>query len=319
MILTCNNCHSQLNHSLSCIPAEWRDPIVYSLCKLYESPSRHCEVDYSFYLCDLPQKWRDELVHLICRAFSIEACNMTCQQCNTLFINELLSFPEEWRKKIIIIVCDIINTKGCPPVECVTYFITPFVGIDTTYPYSYTDCYGDRQEGTISITDTVTICAVKGSVVIDSRFTVIQVDDECNLEDSPCQCLTIINVEWDIPHVIPHEMSYEDCDEGVVITVNMEGQISIQICGKISSIVTNFNYSAISSGICIGGCVETSCFYYLAKNTSEDETVIFSYEECGNEQPTVVTLEGGESTIFCSISAVISGSINLEVTQIGNC
>ncbi len=319
MILTCNNCESQLNHSLSCMPAKWRDPIAYSLCKLFESKPRHCEIDFNFYLCDLPTKWREEMVELLCEAFTVTSCDLDCSQCKSLFTNYLSSFPEEWREKIIIIICDIIQTKGCHTPPCVTYLITPFIGIDQAYEYTYLDCYRERMTGVITIDDAPIICAIEGSLEIDSRFSVIKISNECDLETDRCLCLTILNILWDVPHFDPHTISYEDCDGNVFTDVDVDGLPSTQICARPSSIVTNYGYSAISAGPCIDTCVVGPCYQYWAKNISEDETVIFSYEACGTEQPTVVNLEPLETHIFCSLSPVISGSVNLEVNQIGNC
>lgn len=318
-MITCNNCENQLNHSLSCIPTEWRDPISRALCLLFEDAPKHCNEDFSFYLCDLPTKWREELVEMICKAFTITSCNYNCQACRNHFCDYLPSFPEEWREKIQIIICDIVQTKGCHIPPCVTYLITPFLGIDQAYNYDYLDCYRERIFAS-AYTDPIIICAIEGSINIDPRFNIMKINNLCNLDSDLCYCLNIINIEWDVPHIIAHKMSYEDCNGGIFTDINMEEIVSMQICARPSSIVTNFNYSAISlEATCSDSCIEGACFQYLAQNTSEEE-VTFSYLSCTGSQQTNITLLPLQSTIFCTSTEVfVSGDPDLDVTAIGSC
>lgn len=261
MITTCNNCEDQLQRSLCDIPPIWRDQIVKVLCSLFREKPRHCEIDLAAKLCNLPKDWRDEMVEILCKAFTVSACDVDCQACEKTFEQYLLSIPKKWRLKIINIVCDIILTKGCPPPECVTYLITPFAEIDQTYPYRYQDCYRELVNATI-YTEAVIICAVKGSLVIDSRFNVIQINNECDLESSDCLCLRIHNIEWDVPHVVAHKISYNDCGDGEFVDVDVDGIEYFYICADPITIVTNFGYAAVSSGPCITECLNN--LYYLA-------------------------------------------------------
>jgi len=320
MITTCNNCEEQLNHSLSCIPLQWRDPIVSTLCKLFEERPRHCEIDLNFYLCDLPTKWREELVEMLCYSYTLNSCDMNCSQCKELFINHLPSFPADWREKIIVIICDIIQTKGCNTPPCVTYLITPFVGIDGEYEFTYLDCYRETITGVITIDDAIIICALEGSIEIDPRFHVVKVSDDCN-EGERCLCLTIINILWDTPHVIEHLISYEDCDGNIFTDVNVEGLPYVQICALPSSIVTNYSYSALSSGrTCIADCALGACYQYLAQNISEEDQVSFNYLSCEASQSVSIILEPLQSTTFCtSVALYTSSDPNLTITAIGNC
>lgn len=319
MILTCNNCESQLNHSLSCIPLKWRDPIVSSLCRLFEDAPRHCKKDFDFYLCDLPSKWREELVAMICHSFTISSCDYDCQACRNLFCSYLTSLPEEWREKIQVIVCDIIQTKGCTQPPCVTYLITPFFGINQSYDYNYLDCYRERIEA-IASTDPIIICAIEGSLNIDPRFNIVKIHNTCDLATDDCLCFTIVNIEWETPHVVPHKISYEDCNGGVFTDVDMEGIPYIQICAKPLSIVSNFAYSAMSMGTCIDTCLVGACYQFLAVNILEDEEVTFSYQRCTDSQQTPITLQPLQSTIFCtSIELFTSSNPNLDITAIGSC
>lgn len=261
MITICNNCEDQLQRSLCDIPPIWRNQIVNVLCSLFREKPRHCEIDLAAKLCHLPSEWKDEMVEILCKAFSISACDIDCTACEKTFENYILSIPQKWRLKIINIICDIILTKGCPPPECVTYLITPFAEIDHSYPYSYLDCYRELVNAII-YTEAVIICAIKGSLVIDNRFNVIQINNECNLEDSDCLCLRIHNIEWDVPHVVAHKISYNDCNDGVFVDIDVDEIEYFYICADPTSIVTNFSYAATSSGPCIDVC--TTNLYYLA-------------------------------------------------------
>lgn len=151
------------------------------------------------------------------------------------------------------------TTTTFPPDEgrCVTVLVLPFPGIgDTLYPYSYIDCEGGIQTGTLGEGDNLNVCMIEFSLVIDPRFIVLQYADGCNILPEDCACALLTNTETDTG-VSPYVFSYNDCDGGVFTDVSLDFGDSISICVLPSTLVTNFRHTiqyftpCVTSSMCI--------------------------------------------------------------------
>ncbi len=84
------------------------------------------------------------------------------------------------------------TTTTFPPDEgrCVTYLLN-FVG-DATYPYSYIDCEGSIQTGSLNSGEFLNICAIQYSIVISPNVTIIQTANDCSL--TSCYSYLLTNI-----------------------------------------------------------------------------------------------------------------------------
>lgn len=156
--------------------------------------------------------------------------------------------------------CEEISTTTTtlpppPGGQCVTILVRI---LDTEaggeYPYSYLDCQGDLQTGSLHVNDYLNICVIQGSFVIDSAFYILEYAEDCDIiPGGTCICATLHNTETD-QGVVPYKYSYHDCDGGVFTDIPLDFGESVDICVNPNTLITNFAHKLTYHAPCVDAC-----------------------------------------------------------------
>jgi len=148
-----------------------------------------------------------------------------------------------------------------PGGECYSYLVYPGPQTQTEpiqYPYSYINCEGALVTGTINQYQTLNICAIRYSIVINPiLFIISEYAPGCGPVPEPCLCVEITNEEED-QGVVPYVFSYSDCDDNDYEDVELDYGDSMFICLKRSTITTNFKFSLVLGDECTHECPITT-------------------------------------------------------------
>lgn len=179
--------------------------------------------------------------------------------CSEFCSNDLLT-----KARLISYITDCSRCPECEEVitttttttsivngRCVTVLVLPFPGIGITlYPYSYIDCEGIVQTGTLGEGDSLNVCMVEFSLVIDPRFIISQYADDCDIIVGGCVSTTLTNLETDAG-VSPYAFSYSNCGGGDFSDIPLDFGDSVIICLNPTTLVTNFRYSLTLASPCV--------------------------------------------------------------------